>query len=59
MSTHMRMLGAATSAPENPELGDCYFNPETAEAFIFMGGWMLLVSNTDEFSGVYVIEEEP
>lgn len=59
MSVGMRMFGPSREGPPNPEMGDCYFNPDTGEAFVWMGGWMLLVSNTEEFSGYYVIQEEP
>jgi hypothetical protein len=57
MSVGIRMTGSVR--PENPELGDCYFEPSDGTAWIWMGGWMRLVSTSDEYQGIYVIEEEP
>lgn len=57
MSVGMRMTGSVR--PENPEHGDCYFEPSDGSAWIWMGGWMRLVSSSEEFQGCYVIEEEP
>ena len=53
----MRMGG--DQEPVNPEEGDCWFDPATGCAYIWMGSWFRLVSTEEEFQGVYVIAEEP
>lgn len=50
------------AVPQSPAIGDCYFDTDTGESFVYDGtAWMLLASSTTPVQGqdVAVVMTEP